>query len=269
MKRIIPIFMIVILLFTMVGCAGTENNNSDISQNIESVDTELGTSENIGSEDSENTKSTDIGSGASEKVEDTDEESGASENTESTEKDSEVSESIESTAEESDTPDEEKSGKVLVAYYSATGTTEQIARIIADYTNADIFVITPQNEYTSEDLDWTNDDARVSVEHNNPDSRNVELVSTIPENFGDYDTVFIGYPIWWGIAAWPVDNFVKENDFTGKTVIPFCTAASSDIGESGELLAEMAGTGNWQQGRRFYGNSGEDEINSWLEALNY
>lgn len=179
------------------------------------------------------------------------------------------SQNLVSTDDSSETSGAETTGKVLVAYYSATGTTEAVAESIAAYTHAEMFAITPKNAYTSEDLDWTNENARVSVEHNHPDDRNVELTVTQPENFENYDTVFIGYPIWWGIAAWPVDTFIKGNDFTGKTVIPFCTAASSDIGDSGDLLAEMAGTGEWQQGKRFYSNSSADDIHSWLEGLHY
>ncbi len=137
--------------------------------------------------------------------------------------------------------DNAETGKVLIAYYSATGSTRKVAEVIAEHTGGDVFEITPKEEYTNADLDWTNSDSRVSMEYDNPDSRHVELVTTEVENFSEYDTVFIGYPIWWGIAAWPVDDFVKENDFTGKTIIPFCTAASSGIGESGKLLAEMAG----------------------------
>lgn len=81
--------------------------------------------------------------------------------------------------------------------------------------------------------------------------------------------VFIGYPIWWGIAAWPVDNFVKANAFTGKMVIPFCTAYSSGIGESGDLLAEMAGTGDWQEGMRFQQNDSPDSVKESLADMNY
>ena len=95
----------------------------------------------------------------------------------------------------------------------------------------------------------------------------MELVSTTVENWDDYDTVFIGYPIWWGIAAWPVDSFVENNDFTGKTVIPFCTSASSGIGESGQLLAEMAGTGDWLEGQRFRSGVSEEDVASWVEGL--
>ena len=78
-----------------------------------------------------------------------------------------------------------------------------------------------------------------------------------------------GYPIWWGIAAWPVDTFVEANDFTGKTVIPFCTSASSGIGESGQLLAEMAGTGDWKEGQRFSGSADDAEVSDWVKDLGY
>lgn len=139
----------------------------------------------------------------------------------------------------------EETEKNLVAYYSASGTTERIADYIAEEMNADVFVITPVNEYTDADLNWTDSNSRVVQEHNNPDTRHVELVQTIPDNFDSYDNVFIGYPIWWQEAAWVVDDFVTENDFTGKNVIPFCTSMSSPLGESGTKLAAMAGTGNW------------------------
>ena len=169
----------------------------------------------------------------------------------------------------SQTVTENEKSNVLVAYFSATGNTKKIAESIAEKTGVDIFVITPEDEYTSEDLDWTNENSRVSIEHNDPEKRNVSLVTTTPENFDDYDTVFIGYPIWWGSAAWPVDSFVKGNDFTGKTVIPFCTSASSDIGDSGSLLEESASTGDWQQGKRFDGNTSAEEVNSWIDSLDY
>ena len=151
-------------------------------------------------------------------------------------------------------------GKTLVVYYSATGTTKGVAEKIAEETGADIFVIEPKVPYSDDDLDWTNDNSRVSREHDNEDERDVPLVTTTVDNWDSYDTVFIGYPIWWGIAAWPVNNFVKNNDFTGKKVITFCTAASSGIGDSGNLLKEMAGTGDWQDGERL----SEDEVASWV-----
>ena len=79
--------------------------------------------------------------------------------------------------------------------------------------------------------------------------------------------MFIGYPIWWGIAAWPVDGFVSANDFTGKTVIPFCTSSSSGLGESGQLLEELAGSGDWQEGQRFRSGADEADVSKWLEDI--
>lgn len=158
-------------------------------------------------------------------------------------------------------------GKTLVVYYSATGNTESVAGYIAAATNADIFVLEPVEPYSSDDLDWTDKDSRVSREHENEDERNVELVSATVDNWDSYDTVFIGYPIWWHIAAWPVDGFIEANDFTGKTVIPFCTSSSSDLGESGKLLAEAAGTGDWLEGARFASSASEETVQAWAESL--
>lgn len=161
----------------------------------------------------------------------------------------------------------EETAKNLVAYYSASGTTERIADFIAEEMNADVFVITPVNEYTDADLNWTDSNSRVVQEHNNPDTRHVELVQTIPDNFDSYDNVFIGYPIWWQEAAWVVDDFVTENYFTGKNVIPFCTSMSSPLGESGTKLAAMAGTGNWLEGIRFTSRSSESDVKEWARGL--
>lgn len=158
-------------------------------------------------------------------------------------------------------------GKTLVVYYSATGSTENVANTIASATSGDLFELEPVEPYSSDDLNWTNDDSRVAKEHENKDQRDVELVSATVDNWSDYDTVFIGYPIWWGIAAWPVDEFIESNDFTGKTVIPFCTSASSGLGDSGELLEEMAGTGEWQEGQRFRSGASEDDVRDWVEEL--
>lgn len=148
-------------------------------------------------------------------------------------------------------------GKVLVVYYSATGSTERVANYIATATNADVFELEPAQPYTSADLNYSNDSSRVVREHDNPDLQDTPLVSTTVPNWSEYDTVFIGYPIWWGIAAWPVNNFVKDNDFSGNTVIPFCTSASSGMGESGKLLSDMAGTGDWETGTRFHSSASE------------
>lgn len=181
----------------------------------------------------------------------------------------ESAEPAESTEEPSSQPETEgEVGETLVVYYSATGNTEQVANYIADITGGDLFELEPAEPYTSDDLDWTNDNSRVSQEYYDESLRDVELVADTVENWDSYDTVFIGYPIWWGIAAWPTDGFVEANDFTGKTVIPFCTSSSSGLGDSGELLAELAGTGDWQEGMRFRSSASEADVQEWIDSLN-
>ena len=168
---------------------------------------------------------------------------------------------------ESEPETQPKTGKTLVVYYSASGNTERVAKDIAEAAGADLFEIVPTEVYTSEDLNWTNSDSRVSREHDDESLRDVPLTTTEVPDWDSYDTVFIGYPIWWGIAAWPVDTFVKNNDFTGKTAIPFATSSSSGMGQSGSLLADMAGTGEWQEGQRFSSGVSSDDVQSWVNGL--
>ena len=173
-------------------------------------------------------------------------------------------------------------GKTLVVYFSATGSTKTAAEAIAAATyfmqvqtgvnteiaaGGDLLELEPAEPYTSAELDYNNADSRVSREHDDETLRDVALKTTTADNWADYDTVYIGYPIWWGIAAWPVDTFVKANDFTGKTVIPFCTSASSGIGESGAQLAALAGTGDWQEGQRFPSAVTQQEVTDWVKSL--
>lgn len=174
-----------------------------------------------------------------------------------------------SSAEESASDTENVGGKTLVVYYSASGNTEEVANYIATATGGDVFELEPSVPYTDADLDWTNEDSRVYREHENEEERNVELVSNTVPDWDSYETVFIGYPVWWGSAAWPVDGFVTANDFTGKTVIPFCTSASSGLGESGELLSQLAETGEWQEGQRFQSGASQEEVNTWVENLGF
>lgn len=179
-------------------------------------------------------------------------------------------ETTEKTEEETNTDfstePEETQGKTLVVYYSATGNTKEAAEYIAEATGGDLFELEPVQPYSDADLDWTDDDSRVSYEHEHPNDREVELKETTVSEWESYNTVYIGYPIWWGIAAWPVDGFVNANDFTGKTVIPFVTSASSGMGESGELLAEAAGTGNWLEGERFPSGVSKEDVQEWVRT---
>ena len=139
-------------------------------------------------------------------------------------------------------------GKTLVVYFSATGSTKTAAEAIAAATG---------------DLDYNNADSRVSREHDDETLRDVALKTTTVANWADYDTVYIGYPIWWGIAAWPVDTFVKANDFTGKTVIPFCTSGSSGVEDSQEKLRALLPGAEFRPGIRFDAAATVADVRAW------
>ncbi|MBM6745468.1 flavodoxin [Drancourtella massiliensis] len=168
---------------------------------------------------------------------------------------------------EAETDGDGTQGKTLVVYFSATGNTERVAEVIADTTGGELFELEPVDPYTDEDLNYNDDNSRVSQEYADESLRNVELVADTVDDWQDVERIYIGYPVWWGIAAWPVNTFVEANDFTGKTVIPFCTSASSGLGDSGELLAELAGTGDWQEGMRFSSGVSDEDVVAWVESL--
>lgn len=168
---------------------------------------------------------------------------------------------------EAETDGDGTQGKTLVVYFSATGNTERVAEVIADTTDGELFELEPVDPYTDEDLNYNDDNSRVSQEYADESLRNVELVADTVDDWQDVERIYIGFPVWWGIAAWPVNTFVEANDFTGKTVIPFCTSASSGLGDSGELLAELAGTGDWQEGMRFRSSVSDEDVVAWVESL--
>ena len=157
--------------------------------------------------------------------------------------------------------------KTLVIYYSAEGHTRKIAEEISKNLNADIYEIEPENPYTKEDLDWTNPDSRASRENDNPELRDVKLKNLDIPDWDSYDRIILGYPIWWGIAAWPVNSFVKSKDWTNKTILPFCTSHSSGLGDSDLLLKDDANAGDWQEGFRFYQDAPTEKIKSWTDSL--
>ena len=154
---------------------------------------------------------------------------------------------------------------VLVVYFSATGTTKGVAEKIANITDADIYEIVAAQEYTSDDLNYSDPDSRTSVEQNDPAVR--PKIGSDEISLDGYSTIFIGYPIWWGQEPRIMDTFVESNDFDGITMIPFCTSGSSDIGDSGKNLEKNAGSGNWKDGKRFEGGASEDEVRSWIEGM--
>lgn len=169
-------------------------------------------------------------------------------------------------ADESVASDASGSG-VLVAYFSATGHTEGIANMIAQDLGADVFVMEPVEPYSSDDLRYSDPESRVSREHDDLENTHVELVSTTPENFEDYDVIFLGFPLWWGNASWVINDFVTLNDFEGKTIIPFCTSASSGYGDNTEYLEGMATGGTWLEGNRFSAGASEQDVQEWLDTI--
>ncbi len=155
--------------------------------------------------------------------------------------------------------------EILVAYFSATNTTAGVAKNIAESLNADLYEITPETPYTSEDLNYNDDNSRSTIEMNDPDSR--PAVSGSVENMEQYDIVFIGYPIWWGEAPRILSTFVESYDFSDKTVVPFCTSGGSGIGSSASNLEKLTSGAEWLPGMRFSGSASRDSAAEWINGL--
>lgn len=155
--------------------------------------------------------------------------------------------------------------KVLVAYFSATHTTEGVAEHIADGLNAELYEIVPEEPYTDADLNYNNDNSRSTVEMNDPNAR--PAISGSVENMDQYTVVFIGYPIWWGEAPRIVSTFMESYDFSGKTIVPFCTSGGSGIGSSAENLEQLTSDAVWLEGRRLNGGDTRETIMEWVDSL--
>lgn len=170
----------------------------------------------------------------------------------------------ESQTEETDAPDTQES-KVLVAYFSATNTTEGVAEHIANGLNADIYEIVPEDPYTDADLNYNDNNSRTTIEMNDPDAR--PAISGSVENMDQYDIVFIGYPIWWGDAPRILSTFVESYDFSGKTIVPFCTSGGSGIGSSASNLEQLTSGATWLSGRRLNGSDSQNTVMEWVNSL--
>ena len=157
-------------------------------------------------------------------------------------------------------------GKTLVVVFSATGTTKGVAEKIAAIENADLYEIKAVQEYTAADLDWNDQSSRTTKEQNDKTAR--PAIGSEPLSLDSYTKIYIGYPIWWGEEPRIMDTFVESYDFTGITLIPFCTSGGSGIGRSGQNLADNAGSGNWLNGQRFGGGVSETELQTWIDGLN-
>lgn len=183
--------------------------------------------------------------------------------------DTENGSTVENNTQEADEGDNtnatEVGSNILVVYFSNTGNTRAIAESIANGLDADIYEIIAEDPYTEEDLDYGDNDSRSTTEMNDSSVR--PAISGSVENMEQYDTIYIGYPIWWGEAPRILDTFVESYDFADKTVIPFCTSASSGMGSSGRILEDLAGSGNWLSGRRFSGNESAETVMEWVNSL--
>lgn len=155
--------------------------------------------------------------------------------------------------------------KVLVAYFSATNTTEGVAEHVANGLNADLYEIVPEEPYTEADLNYNDDNSRSTIEMNDPSAR--PAISGSVENMEQYDIVFIGYPIWWGEAPRIVSTFMESYDFSGKTIVPFCTSGGSGIGSSDSNLEQLTSGADWLDGRRLNGSDSEETVMEWVNGL--
>ena len=159
----------------------------------------------------------------------------------------------------------EPASHILVVYFSATGTTKGVAEKLAEGLQADLYEIVPEEPYTDDDLNYNNSKSRTSVEMDDPACRPA-IAGELPD-LTAYDTVFIGYPIWWGDTPRIVSNFVEHVDLTGKTLAVFFTSGSSGLGNSMKHLEEQAGAGKWLDGKRFTGRTTAEEVVSWAKGL--
>ncbi len=154
---------------------------------------------------------------------------------------------------------------VLVAYFSATGTTKGVAEKIAAITGGDLYEIVPAEPYSDADLNWNDRNSRSTKEQNDKSVR--PEIGSAELSLEGYATIYLGFPIWWGEEPRILDTFAEKYSFEGITVIPFCTSSSSGIGRSGSNMEALAGNGTWLQGKRFGGNVSEADLQSWIEGL--
>lgn len=245
MKKLKSVLITVLAAFLLTACAagGTGSNSSaNTPSNFQSMTS----SANSNTSKTESTTSS-VNSNTESKTE------------------SSVSSTDSQPEEVSSTPDDSDDAKILVAYFSATNTTEGVANTIAECIGADIYEITPEQPYTSDDLDYHNDGSRSTIEMNDPDSR--PAISGSVTDFEKYDIVFVGYPIWWGDAPRILSTFVESYDFSGKTVVPFCTSGGSGVGSSAKNLEKLTSGATWLEGKRLSGSASESDVSDWISGL--
>ncbi|MCR5813234.1 MAG: flavodoxin [Desulfovibrio sp.] len=159
----------------------------------------------------------------------------------------------------------EINGKILVAYFSATGTTARVAKNLAEGLGANLFEIRPEKPYTPQDLDWHDKNSRSSVEMNNPNSR--PAIAAKVENMGQFETIFVGFPIWWNRSPTIISTFLESYDFTGKTIVPFATSGGSGLGETARLFKAICPKATVRTGRVLNGNPDKSVLVAWAKSI--
>ena len=238
MKKLMTILVAGVLAFGLAACAKKDDAEKETSQNTAAETTTV--AETSASDEKQETEA----AGSENASSDETTEAATSETTESTQAHKEV----------------------LVVYFSATGTTKDVAEKIAKIEDADLYEIVPAEPYSEADLDWNDSGSRSTKEQNDSSSR--PAIGSAAVSLDGYKKVYIDYPIWWGEEPRILDTFVESYNFDGLTMIPFCTSASSGLGRSGKNLEERAGSGTWLEGKRFGAGPSEDTIRSWIEDLN-
>ena len=246
-KTLLAVLMIFTMTLGLAACGSSGSNEASSTQMSEAQNT---SEENVTAAEPE--KESAGNSAASEETSDT-----ATADADSTDDNT----SAENTSAE-DTTDH---SEVLVAYFSATGTTRGVAEKIAAITGGDLYEIVPAEPYSDADLNWNDRNSRSTKEQNDKNVR--PEIGSEEISLEGYTTVYLGFPIWWGEEPRILDSFVEKYRFEGITVIPFCTSSSSGIGRSGPNMEDLAGSGTWLDGKRFSGGVSEADLRSWIEGL--
>ena len=234
MKKTITLLLSLCMIMSLVACGNTSSQSDQSSTESSSVESDVSKETSALEESEQGTETSQL----------------------------DETESAESASE---TENEAEGAKVLVAYFSATGTTESVAEHIANGLNADLYGIVPEDPYTDADLNYNDNNSRTTIEMNDPSAR--PAISGSALNMEQYDIVFIGYPIWWGDAPRIVSTFMESYDFSGKTIVPFCTSGGSGIGSSASNLERLTSGATWLDGRRLNGSDSQDTVMEWVNSL--
>ncbi len=258
MKKVITVLISLLMILSLAACGNSASQTEQPSTEEKPVTSTVDSKEPAeNSTDVENT-------GTSEGQTDESENTGTSEGQTDESENTGTSEGQTDESENTDVP-EEQGKEVLVVYFSATNTTEGVAQHIANGLNADIYEIVPEEPYTDADLNYNDNNSRTTIEMNDPAAR--PAISGSVENMEQYDIVFIGYPIWWGEAPRIVSTFVESYDFSGKTIVPFCTSGGSGMGSSATNLEQLTDGADWLSGKRLNGSDSQDTVMEWVNSL--